>query len=195
MAYVNLLKAAYRLGAIASVFVGSAALLTSPPAVAEGACPDIEVIFARGTNDAPGVGRVGQAFIDGLRPLVGGQTLTSYAVNYPASYDFLGSADGANDAAARIALMVGQCPSTKLVLGGYSQGAAVLDMLAGIPPLGNKLGGELTAPLDPSLVPYISAVAAFGNPSTKFSIPITSSVFGGRAIDLCKDGDPISTLR
>jgi cutinase len=191
MAYVNLLKAAYRLGAIASVLVGSAALITSAPAVAEGPCPDIEVIFARGTNDSPGVGRVGQAFIDGLRPLVGARTLTSYAVNYPASYDFLASADGANDAAARIAMMAAQCPSTKLVLGGYSQGAAVLDMLAGIPPLGNKLGGDLTAPLDPGLVPYVSAVAAFGNPSAKFSIPITSSVFGGRAIDLCKDGDPI----
>ena len=31
----------------------------------------------------------------------------------------------------------------------------------------------------------------FGNPATKFSNPITSSVFGGKAIDLCKDGDPI----
>ena len=191
MAYVTMLKKSARLGAIVSALVCSATLLTSAPASAEGPCSDIEVIFARGTNDSPGLGRVGQAFSDALRPLVGGQTLTTYAVNYPASYDFLGSAEGANDAASHIAATVAQCPSTRIVLGGYSQGAAVLDMLAGIPPLGNKLGGELTAPLDPSLVPYISAVAAFGNPSAKFSIPITSSVFGGRAIDLCKDGDPI----
>jgi cutinase len=34
-------------------------------------------------------------------------------------------------------------------------------------------------------------VAVFGNPATKFGNPITSSVFGGRSIDLCKDGDPI----
>jgi cutinase len=192
MAYVNLLKAAYRLGAIASVLVGSAALFSAAPAVAEGACPDIEVIFARGTNDSPGVGRVGQAFIDGLRPLVGSRTVTSYAVNYPASYDFLDAAQGANDAAARIELMGTQCPSTKLVLGGYSQGAAVVDMLAGVPPLGNKIGDIGSAPpLDPSLQQTIAAVAVFGNPSTKFSLPLTSSVWGGRAIDLCKDGDPI----
>lgn len=192
MAYVKLLKAAARLGAIASVLVGSAALFTSAPAVAEGPCPDIEVIFARGTNDSPGVGRVGQAFIDGLRPLVGGRTVTGYAVNYPASFDFLDAAQGANDAAARVALMVAQCPSTRLVLGGYSQGAAVVDMLAGVPPLGNKIGEIGSAPpLDARLQQSIAAVAVFGNPSAKFSLPLTSSVWGGRAIDLCKDGDPI----
>jgi cutinase len=79
-----------------------------------------------------------------------------------------------------------------LVLGGYSQGAAVVDMLAGIPPLGNKIGEIGSAPpLSSNLVPNVAAVAVFGNPATKFSNPITSSVFGGRAIDLCKDGDPI----
>ena len=64
-------------------------------------------------------------------------------------------------------------------------------MLAGIPPLGNKLGGDVAPPLPASLLPSIAAVAVFGNPSAKFSVPITSSVFAGRAIDLCKDGDPI----
>jgi cutinase len=65
-------------------------------------------------------------------------------------------------------------------------------MLAGIPPLGNKIGEVGSAPpLQSSLVPSITAVAVFGNPSTKFSIPVTNSVFGGRAIDICKDGDPI----
>src|SRR6476646_945738 len=192
MAHVNLLKTAARLGAIASALVCSATLFTAAPAVAEGPCPDIEVIFARGTNDAPGVGRVGQAFIDGLRPLVGGRTVTGYAVNYPADFDFLTAADGANDAAVRIAQMVAQCPSTQLVLGGYSQGAAVVDMLAGVPPLGNRIGDIGSAPpLPSSLLPNIAAVAVFGNPATKFSNPLTSYVFGGKEIDLCKDGDPI----
>jgi cutinase len=45
--------------------------------------------------------------------------------------------------------------------------------------------------LPAKLLPNIAAVAVFGNPATKFSNPLTSSVFGGRAIDLCKDGDPI----
>jgi cutinase len=192
MAYVFLLKRGARLGAIAAALVCSATLLTSAPATAEGPCPDIEVVFARGTNDAPALGRVGQAFADALRQQVGGRTVSTYAVNYPASFDFLTTADGANDATARIAAMAAQCPSTKIVLGGYSQGAAVVDMLAGIPPLGNRVGDIGSAPpLPGSLVPQVSAVAVFGNPSAKFSIPITNSQFGGRAIDVCKDGDPI----
>jgi cutinase len=192
MCSVTLLKKAARLGAIASALVCGATLLTSAPAAAQGACPDIEVVFARGTGEPAGIGRVGQAFTEGLRPLVGGRTVTTYGVNYPADFDFLTAADGAADAATHITSMVAQCPTTKLVLGGYSQGAAVVDMLAGIPPLGNKIGDIGSAPpLDPGLVPYISAIAVFGNPSAKFSIPVTNSAFGGRAIDLCKDGDPI----
>jgi cutinase len=178
--------------AIVSTLVGAALpLATTAPASAD-PCSDIEVIFARGTNDAPDLGRPGQAFADALRSQVGGRTVSTYGVNYPASYDFLAAADGANDAANRISMLASSCPSTKIVLGGYSQGAAVVDMLAGIPPLGNKVGEIGSAPpLPSSLVPQVAAVVAFGNPATKFGNPLTSSVFGGKAIDLCKDGDPI----
>ena len=61
-----------------------------PPAIAQG-CPDIEVVFARGTNDAPGVGATGQAFIDSLRSKVGGRSVGQYAVNYAALTTFLAS--------------------------------------------------------------------------------------------------------
>jgi cutinase len=192
MGGVTLLQMSGRLAAIVSTLVCAAVPLAVAPSAAAEPCPDIEVIFARGTNDAPGLGNPGQAFADALRSQVGGRTLTTYAVNYPANYDFLAAADGATDAANRISQMALSCPSTRLVLGGYSQGAAVVDMLAGIPPLGNKIGEIGSAPpLASSLVPNVAAVAVFGNPATKFGNPITSSVFGGKAIDLCKDGDPI----
>jgi cutinase len=192
MTGVTLLRMSARLAALASALVCAATTFAIAPSATADPCPDIEVIFARGTNDAPGLGNPGQAFADALRAQVGGRSLTTYAVNYPASYDFLQAADGAADATNRISTMASSCPSTKLVVGGYSQGAAVVDMLAGIPPLGNKIGEIGSAPpLPGSLVPYVAAVAVFGNPATKFSNPITSSVFGGKAIDLCKDGDPI----
>jgi len=211
MTGVTLLHKSARLAAVASAIAWAATtLVVAPTAMAQpgpvpgpapgpgpvaapaSSCPDIEVIIARGPHDTPGLGTPGTAFVNALRPLVGGRTLTAYAVNYPASYDFLAAADGAYDATNRITMMSQQCPSTRLVLGGYSQGAAVVDMLAGVPPLGNKIGDIGSAPpLPSSLLPNIAAVAVFGNPATKFSNPLTSSVFGGKAIDLCKDGDPI----
>ena len=192
MTGVTLLRMSARLAAITSALVCAATTLAIAPSATAEPCSDIKVIFARGTNDAPGLGNPGQAFADALSTMVGGRTLTTYGVNYPASYDFLQAADGAADATNYISALTQQCPSTRIVLGGYSQGAAVVDMLAGIPPLGNKIGEVGSAPpLPASLVPAIGAVVVFGNPATKFSNPITSSVFGGRAIDLCKDGDPI----
>ena len=161
-------------------------------ATAQG-CPDVEVVFARGTSEAPGVGRVGQALADALRAQLGGRTVGTYGVNYPATYDFLNAAGGATDAANRIAMMAQQCPGTRIVLGGYSQGAAVVDMLAGVPPLGNRIGSIGSAPpLAGSLNGNVAAVAVFGNPATKFGNPVSArGAFAGKAIDLCADGDPI----
>lgn len=169
-------------------------LLTGPMAAAAPAgaapCPDVELIFARGTSEPVGLGRVGQALSGQLAGALGDRTLGTYAVNYPASYDFLTTADGAVDATNRLAAMAQECPNTRFVLGGYSQGAAVVDMLLGIPPLGNKVGDVGSAPpLPQSLVSKVAAVAVFGNPATKFGNPVSSA--GVPGIDLCADGDPI----
>ncbi|MDT5070909.1 MAG: cutinase [Mycobacterium sp.] len=192
MGYVTMLRMSARLAAIASTVVCAATTLVAAPSASAEPCPDVQVVFARGTGEPAGIGRVGQALVDALTPQLGGRTIAAYGVNYPATYDFLAAADGATDATNFISSLVAQCPSTRTVLGGYSQGAAVMDMLAGIPPLGNKIGEVGSAPPLPlNLDNSVAAVAVFGNPSTKFSIPISNSVFGGRAIDLCADGDPI----
>ena len=157
-------------------------------------CPDVELIFARGTSEPAGVGRVGQALANQLAAQLGGRSLGVYGVNYPATYDFLAAADGAIDATNRIAAMSQQCPATRYVLGGYSQGAAVVDMLLGIPPLGQKVGDVGSAPpLPAALADKVAAVAVFGNPSTKFGIPVSAAMmpFAGKGLDLCNDGDPI----
>ncbi|MCV7263098.1 cutinase family protein [Mycolicibacterium poriferae] len=170
-----------------------AATVLSPATASAQPCPDVEVVFARGTSEAPGVGRVGQALADSLRAQLGGRTVGTYGVNYPATYDFLNAAGGATDAENRIALMAQQCPGTRIVLGGYSQGAAVVDMLAGVPPLGNRIGNiGSSPPLAGSLNGNVAAVAVFGNPATKFGNPVSATgSFAGKAIDLCADGDPI----
>lgn len=163
--------------------------LPAAPAHADG-CNDIEVVFARGTNEDPGIGRVGDAFVNDLRSMVGGRSMGVYAVNYPASYDFLAAATGANDASARIQYIANTCPNSRIVLGGYSQGAAVVDVVTAVP---IPVVG-FTNPLPPFAGDHIAAIAVFGNPSAKIGLPLTSSpVFGARAIDLCNPGDPVCT--
>ena len=151
-------------------------------------CPDVEVVFARGTNDAPGLGNVGGAFVDSLRGKLAGRSVGAYAVNYPASFDFLAAADGANDASGHLQFMADNCPNTRLVLGGYSQGAAVIDVISAVPmPV---IG--FNSPLPPNVPDHVAAIAVFGNPSAKLGLPLTvSPVWGGRSIDLCNGGDPI----
>lgn len=181
---------------VASVAAVAAVLtpVSVAPAAQAGPCPDVEVVFARGTSEPAGIGRVGQALTDSLASQLAGRTVSTYAVNYPASYDFLAAADGAADATNHILATAAACPSTRFVLGGYSQGAAVVDMLVGIPPLGNKVGDIGSAPPLPSSVANkVAALATFGNPAAKFGNPISAAgaPFAGKGIDLCNDGDPI----
>jgi len=183
--------------ALAATLTASAALLAPalsptpigglPTASAQG-CPDIEVVFARGTNEDAGLGAVGGTFVDQLRGKVGGRSVGAYAVNYPATFDFLKAAAGANDASGHIQYMVNTCPNTRLVLGGYSQGAAVIDVISAVPVPG--IGFD--DPLPPNVGDHVAAIAVFGNPSAKLGLPLTvSPVWGPRSIDLCNPDDPI----
>src|SRR5690349_4028200 len=81
---------ARRIGrSLGAAVVTACALLSGPAQVAPAqACPDVEVVFARGTLEPPGVGGTGQAFIDTLRPQVAPRSLAVYAVNYAASDNF-----------------------------------------------------------------------------------------------------------
>ena len=165
------------------------ALCGAPTAAAAAKCSDIEVIFARGTDEPPGIGVVGKALVDALRPMNKGKSIGSYAVKYPASWDFLQVGAGATDASLRVQSTAVKCPDTKIVLGGYSQGAAVMDIVATSPVAG--LG--YAAPMPAAVVPRIAAVTVFGNPSARVGQPLTrlSPVFGSRTADLCNTNDPI----
>jgi cutinase len=140
-----------------------------PAPVASAACPDAEVVFARGREEPPGVGAVGDAFVNSLR----GKTRMSvgvYGVNYPAN---ITTAGGAGDMRAHIQSMAASCPNTREVLGGYSLGAEVVDRM--------MWGG-----LPPGVDQHVAAVALFGN-GTRNIAP----AFAGKTIDQCAQGDPI----
>jgi hypothetical protein len=155
------------------------------------------VVFARGTTEAPGVGGIGQNFVDKLRSHVGAKSVGVYAVNYPATTNFPTAIDGINDAGAHIESMAASCPKTKMVLGGYSQGAAVMGFVTvNKVPDGSHLL-QIPQPMPPEVADHVAAVALFGKPSTQFmnaidEPPVTIGPFyAGKTIDLCVPNDPV----
>ncbi len=147
------------------------------------------MVFARGTGEPPGLGRVGDSFVSSLRAQIAPRSVSGYAVNYPASRNFFAAGTGAVDTNERVQYMADNCPDTRMVLGGYSQGAAVMDIVTAVPVAGITVGPPLAAPL----VDRVAAVAVFGNPSNRLGGPITalSPLFGYKSIDLCNGADPV----
>ena len=179
----------------AAVVTTGAPVLSAPILIAStsaASCPDVEVTFARATDEPPGVGGVGQEFVDSLRSQVGGRSVGVYPVNYPATDDWAPSASaGASDASAHVESMAANCPDTRLVLGGYSQGAMVIDLItiARAP-----IAGLIPATLTAEQADHVAAVATFGNPSDRYlgaPVSTVSPWYGAKTIDMCAPGDPI----
>ena len=160
----------------------------TPLPVASAACPDAEVVFARGREEPPGVGLIGQSFITALQTKVPRMNIGSYGVNYPANTEV---DVAANDMSAHAQSMAASCPNTELVLGGYSLGAAAADVVVAM----NQPGFGYTDPLPPAMDQHIAAVALFGNATQRVvgAVPGPSPAFAGKIIDLCAPGDPICT--
>jgi cutinase len=186
--------------AVAAILTGSLAAPTPKASAATDACASVEVVFARGTNESPGVGATGQAFVDALNARLPGKTVDVYAVNYPASLNFGQTADGIVDASNRIESIAASCPATKIVLGGYSQGAA----LAGYTttdtvPAGFNLPAGLSGPMPAAIAPHVAAVVLFGTPDSWFlnlvdhdAPPITiGQAYAAKTLQLCATGDPV----
>ena len=173
-----------RVSSVVSVLAGVAALMLAPPAQAVD-CPQVEVIFARGRVEPPGVGWIGDAFVDALRSKTD-KTVGVYPVNYPADTEVI---EGANDMSKRIKYMAANCPNTRLVLGGYSLGAAVTDVVLAVP--APMFGYKNPLPL--GMNEHIAAVALFGNGTRKVLGPVSdvSPLYGDKTIDLCTSDDPV----
>jgi cutinase len=155
-----------------------------PSAHADPPCPNVQVVFARGTGEPPGVGKVGQSFIDSLSSQIGGRSLAVYPVSYPATPAVAVSAqNGADDMSTYVQGMAARCPNTKMVLGGFSQGAAVVDLA--------------TTSMPPEVADHVAAVAVFGNPTSALASSLAGTTFPGigplysaKATDVCATDDP-----
>ena len=121
---MNVRRIARFAGAV-TVALGAVALGANAPSAFAQPCPDVQVVFARGTGEPPGVGGIGQAFVDAVRAQSGGRSVDVYAVDYPASSDFADQlafagtvVDGIRNAGTHVQSMAANCPATRMVLGG-----------------------------------------------------------------------------
>lgn len=175
----------------------SAALGVFVPSASAAGCPDVEAIFARGTTEAPGVGFIGQAFVDSLQSKVGPKTFGVYAVDYPASTDFPTALDGIRDAGNHVESMAATCPKTKMVLGGYSQGAAVMGLLTSAAIPDGVDAADVPKPMSTNVANHVAAVTLFGTPSNRFMDTVGAPpvvigpLYQPKTLELCAADDPV----
>jgi cutinase len=187
-----------------AILIMSALLCAPIPSVSAQPCPDVDVVFARGTSEAPGVGGVGQAFVDAVRSQAGGRSVGVYAINYPASSEFSGGLqfaatviEGIRDAGAHIQDMAANCPNTRMVLGGFSQGAVVAGFVTSAAIPEGVPAAAVPSPMAPDVANHVAAVALFGKPSDQFmrdvgAPPIViGPLYVPKTIDLCAPDDTI----
>lgn len=148
------------------------------------------MVFARGTSEPPGIGGIGQSFVDALRWRVGLlRSFAVYPVDYPAVPEFAPTVDGVTDAGNHIRDTAADCPGTRLVLGGFSRGAALMGYVTE--------PANPAAALPPEVAGHVAAVALLGKPSTEYlrflgAPPLTIGPgYTDKTIDLCAPGDPI----
>jgi hypothetical protein len=135
--------------ACAAAVAGSALVgLTAATANAAPGCPDVHWMGAAGSGERTeydmttngGMGKIVYQSYQALQQQLAqeGRTITAEAVDYPAKdvpddagigdwLDYMGSVDAGTKAlGAQYAAFTAQCPTSKVVLAGYSQGAMVV---------------------------------------------------------------------
>src|SRR5262245_8743892 len=154
-------------GAVVTATAGlvAAGIAIAGPANAvasNGGCAQVSIITARASTEAAGEGITGALVTQVVN--ASAQTVSRASVSYPATLNNYNSSSlqGINALKTQLTNLVNSCPSTKVVLMGYSQGAhVVLDVLGG--GQGGSLG-TATAPISTSIGSHVVAVATFGDP-------------------------------
>jgi Cutinase len=210
----------------AAAVVGAALVgLTAGVAHAVPTCPDVHWIGAAGsgqrdgdlTADAGMGPTVYQSFLDLQRDVVrDGRTMTAEAVEYPATAvpedgglvdwaGFMSSVDAGTAAlGAQYAAFVQRCPTSKVVLAGYSQGAMVvhrnLHALGASPNLaaallvadGDRLPEDTTINIGSvTAVPGAGKGVAQDWPILAHTPQVLPTHIGSRTISVCDLGDAV----
>ncbi|KAH8846486.1 hypothetical protein MCOR27_009027 [Pyricularia oryzae] len=149
---------------IAGLLVAAVAAQTPDASLAPptSCAPGVQIFAARGTTEAPGVGKI-QTVAGNVTAAIPGSAVT--AVDYPATFDDYAQsvATGSSDLGQLVKDYVKMCPDSKIALLGYSQGAqAVADLICGA---SSELMPVKTADLDSIYDKNIIAMILFGDPT------------------------------
>ncbi|KAH8146015.1 uncharacterized protein LAJ45_09937 [Morchella importuna] len=153
-------------------------LSTTRNDIVDGACKEVTVIFARGTTEAGNVGSLaGPPFFNALVADLSNAEVAVQGVDYPADViGFLagGSSAGASTMAGHVKTIKSSCPTTKIVLSGYSQGAQVTHKAAAL--------------LSTAEAAMVSSIVLFGDPNEGDAFPGT---LNNHVKTFCNVGDLI----
>lgn len=168
--------------------VGAATVVTAGAANAAAACPDVELVFARGTGETPGLGIVGRPLERALAEALPGRSVVATAVDYAAASSQASAGPGSADMVAKVRARADACPGTRFVLGGYSQGATVTDLALGV-----RTGVTSGTALPEVLAPRVAAVVVYGNPLglSRRSLAQAAPAYASRVVEFCNAGDPV----
>ncbi|KAF1991070.1 carbohydrate esterase family 5 protein, partial [Aulographum hederae CBS 113979] len=122
-------------------------------------CAPAHIIVARGSNEPQGPGVIGSLANMTMRDAPG---TSMESIVWPATIDNYANSSSEGTAATTAALSakVLQCPQTKIIMMGYSQGAHVIgDSLCG-----GGLVGLPTPPVDPAISANVVAIVQYGDP-------------------------------
>ncbi|WP_436534803.1 cutinase family protein [Actinoplanes sp. HUAS TT8] len=127
-----------------------------------GNCPDAHIIVTRASTEAPGTGIIGSLATAVTR--ASDQTITVEATDYPALLNPYppSVAAGTKALTTQLTNEATNCPDTKIVVMGYSQGAHVIgDVLAGT---GRVAGFTQSAAISTGVSDKVVAVILMGDP-------------------------------
>ncbi|EPS38417.1 hypothetical protein H072_7835 [Dactylellina haptotyla CBS 200.50] len=140
------------------------------------ACKPYTLIFARGTSEPAGnLGSVGTPFAAALEGLYK-DDLAVQGVNYGATPQGALAGGDASGSTAMYNLVIKACPSTKIIIGGYSQGA--------------QLVHNAIAKMTQAQANKIKAIVTFGDPKRTEAY---GKGLAAKATTYCHAGDTICT--
>ena len=172
-------------------------------------CPDVHIIGARGSGQPSGYGEqvepVIEALVDGISAT--GRSVTDEPLDYPAISisDSFGLAllngeyaasvrSGAIAVWAEIGALQRTCPSTDLVLVGYSQGAQAIKAAVATSTPGIRVASVVLL-ADPTRDPTQAGVVRLGDPAVDDDGSFGAVPFPNHirpvAVDVCAEGDGI----